>query len=71
MSNPDLDITEPIDNDVLDPVLPDDAMAGVPDEDENVEQDQFMSDAEADGDALASAGWGTNEDYNGGCSDSE
>ena len=27
------------------------------------EQDQFNSDAEADGDALASAGFGTDEDY--------
>lgn len=25
--------------------------------------DGFMTDAEADGDALASAGWGTDEDY--------
>lgn len=30
--------------------------------------DGFRSDAEADGDALASAGWGTDEDY-GGCCD--
>ncbi len=30
--------------------------------------DGFNSDAEADGDALASAGWGTDEDY-GGCND--
>jgi len=29
--------------------------------------DGFNSDAEADGDALASAGWGTDEDYGGGC----
>lgn len=27
------------------------------------EQDDNMSDAEADADALASAGWGTDEDY--------
>ena len=27
------------------------------------EQDDYMSDAEADSDALASAGWGTDEDY--------
>jgi len=27
------------------------------------EQDQFLSDAEADGDALASCGMGTDEDY--------
>ena len=27
------------------------------------EPDQFRSDAEADADALASAGWGTDEDY--------
>ena len=27
--------------------------------------DGFMSDAEADADALASAGWGTDEDYGG------
>ena len=27
--------------------------------------DQFLSDAEADADALASAGWGTDEDYGG------
>ena len=26
-------------------------------------EDQFNSDAEADGDALASCGWGTDEDY--------
>ena len=31
-------------------------------------EDQFNSDAEADADALASAGWGTDEDY-GGCCD--
>jgi hypothetical protein len=28
--------------------------------------DGFLSDAEADADALASAGWGTDEDYGGG-----
>lgn len=27
------------------------------------EDDQFLTDAEADADALASAGWGTDEDY--------
>ena len=27
------------------------------------EPEQFLSDAEADADALASAGWGTDEDY--------
>ena len=31
-------------------------------EDED-EGDQFLTDAEADADALASAGWGTDEDY--------
>ena len=31
--------------------------------------DGFNSDAEADADALASAGWGTDEDYGGGCYD--
>jgi hypothetical protein len=30
-------------------------------------EDQFMSDAEADADVLASAGMGTDEDYGGGC----
>lgn len=30
---------------------------------EDDEHDQFMHDGEADGDALASAGWGTDEDY--------
>ena len=30
---------------------------------EVLEPDQFMSDAEADADALASAGWGSDEDY--------
>ena len=30
---------------------------------EVLEPDQFMSDAEADADAFASAGWGTDEDY--------
>ena len=30
---------------------------------EVLEPDQFMSDAEADADALASAGFGTDEDY--------
>jgi hypothetical protein len=30
------------------------------------EHDQFNSDAEADADALASMGWGTDEDYGGG-----
>lgn len=34
------------------------------DEDED-EDDPFLSDAEADGDALASVGWGTDEDYGG------
>lgn len=29
------------------------------------EDDPFLSDAEADADALASAGWGTDEDYGG------
>jgi DNA-binding transcriptional regulator LsrR (DeoR family) len=29
----------------------------------NEERDQFLSDAEADGDVLASAGWGVDEDY--------
>lgn len=42
------------------------------DESGDVESDEpwdgFNSDAEADGDALASAGWGTDEDY-GGCYD--
>ena len=32
-------------------------------EEDPSEPDQFMSDAEADADALASAGFGTNEDY--------
>ena len=27
------------------------------------EPEQFLSDAEADADALSSAGWGTDEDY--------
>jgi hypothetical protein len=34
------------------------------------EHDPFLTDAEADADALASAGWGTDEDYgcfDGGC----
>lgn len=30
-------------------------------------EDQFRDDVEADADALASAGHGTDEDYNGGC----
>lgn len=33
--------------------------------------DGFLSDAEADGDALKSAGWGTDEDYGGFCYDNE
>ena len=33
------------------------------DEEDPSEPDQFMSDAEADADALASAGFGTDEDY--------
>jgi hypothetical protein len=33
------------------------------DEDDNDEQDQFLSDADADSDALASCGWGTDEAY--------
>jgi predicted nucleic acid-binding Zn-ribbon protein len=32
-------------------------------DDGDVEVDQFNSDAEADADVLASAGWGTDEDY--------
>lgn len=35
---------------------------------DDIERDQFISDVEADADALASAGWGTDEDY-GGCDD--
>lgn len=31
--------------------------------DNDDEHDQFRTDAEADADALASAGWGTDEDY--------
>ncbi len=31
--------------------------------DQEREHDPFLSDAEADGDALASVGWGTDEDY--------
>lgn len=34
---------------------------------EDYREDQFMSDAEADADVLASAGMGTDEDYGGGC----
>ena len=37
-------------------------------DDANEDSDGFNSDAEADGDALASAGYGTDEDY--GCFDS-
>jgi hypothetical protein len=37
--------------------------------DRDDEGDQFRTDAEADGDALASAGHGTDEDYGGGCED--
>lgn len=33
------------------------------DYDDNYEPDPFVSDVEADADALASAGWGTDEDY--------
>ena len=40
------------------------------DEPEDEPWDGFNSDAEADADALASAGWGTDEDY-GGCYDCE
>lgn len=34
-----------------------------PEEDYNEERDQFRDDVEADADALASAGFGTDEDY--------
>ena len=34
-----------------------------PNVDADIEVDPFLSDAEADADALASAGWGTDEDY--------
>lgn len=34
-------------------------------QDAELEHDPFLSDAEADADALASAGWGTDEDYGG------
>lgn len=48
-------------------LLPDDAMAGLPDDDmpcdDDKEHDPFLSDAEADADALASCGMGTDEDY--------
>ena len=33
------------------------------------EYDGFLSDSEADADVLKSAGWGTDEDYTGGCQD--
>jgi len=36
-------------------------------EQQDDEYDPFLTDAEADADALASAGWGTDEDYGGGC----
>ncbi len=36
---------------------------GEVEEETNDEHDQFLTDAEADGDALASAGLGTDEDY--------
>lgn len=35
-----------------------------PERDSDNERDPFLSDGEADADALASAGWGTDEDYN-------
>lgn len=33
--------------------------------DTNYDEDPFLSDGEADADALASVGWGTDEDYGG------
>ena len=39
--------------------------------DDDEPSDGFLSDAEADGDALKSAGWGTDEDYGGHCYDNE
>lgn len=43
------------------------ALLGAPDLSDDEPWDGFMSDAEADADALASAGWGCDEDY--GCFD--
>lgn len=37
-----------------------------PDVDEEPREDQFRDDVEADADALAGAGYGTDEDYGGG-----
>ena len=58
------------DLDHMEQMLPEDATAGIPDDEDN-EHDQFLSDAEADGDALASCGFGTDEDYGGGCGGEE
>lgn len=47
-----------------DDMIPDDIpeLGDEPREDETPEHDPFISNAEADGDALASAGWGTDEE---------
>jgi hypothetical protein len=42
---------------------PDDSSLEPEPEDDGGEGDQFMTDGEADADALASCGWGTDEDY--------
>lgn len=65
-----------IHNDDLDTPMPDDAACGVGDQNEGnldlgvEEEDEprnSIDDMSDDAQALASAGWGTDEDYNGGC----
>lgn len=47
-------------------LFPSDAEAGIPDDGDD-EPMSSIDDMTDDAEALASAGWGTDEDYNGGC----
>ncbi len=49
--------------DDLERAMAEDGDENLDDEDRDDERDPFMTDAEADGDALASAGFGMDEDY--------
>lgn len=53
-----MDYTETETEDIHHDVMPDDTEDGMDDE-----PSEGWTDAEADADALASAGWGTDEDY--------
>lgn len=59
-----IDLHDMHQEEILNPTLPESEMEIQDAQDmEDDEQDQFLHDGEADGDALASAGFGTDEDY--------